>query len=89
MLHSLMQQKIVTYRRCTLDAIGQMLRTSRERAGLSQEAAADVAGLSRVVLNYYETGRRQIPLSAAANLARLYGTSLEALLRGCSEAAAG
>ena len=66
-----------------------MLRTSRERAGLSQEAAADVAGLSRVVLNYYETGRRQIPLSAAASLARLYGSSLEALLAGGERTAVG
>lgn len=59
-----------------------MLRTSRERAGLSQEAAAEAVGINRVLLNYYEAGRRQIPLNVAAALARLYGTSLESLLAG-------
>jgi DNA-binding XRE family transcriptional regulator len=59
-----------------------MLRTSRKRAGLSQEAAAEAAGISRVVLAYCETERRQVPLSTAAALVRLYGTSLEALLSG-------
>jgi transcriptional regulator with XRE-family HTH domain len=66
-----------------------MLRTSRARAGLSQEAAAEAAGLSRVVLAYYETGRRQVPLTAAATLARLYGTSLEGLLNHAQPATTG
>lgn len=59
-----------------------MLRTARERAGLSQEAAAEAVGINRVLLNYYETERRQVPLTVAAALARLYGTSLESLLAG-------
>ncbi|MDA8182880.1 MAG: XRE family transcriptional regulator [Actinomycetota bacterium] len=59
-----------------------MLRTARERAGLSQEAAAEAVGVNRVLLNYYETERRQVPLTVAAALARLYGTSLESLLAG-------
>jgi len=50
--------------------------------GLSQDAAADAVGVHRVLLAYYETGKRQVPLSAAAVLARLYGTSVEALLAG-------
>lgn len=57
-----------------------MLRTSRERANLSQASAAEAVGVNRVQLNYYESGRRQVPLSVAASLARLCGTSLEALL---------
>ena len=59
-----------------------MLRTARERAGLSQEAAAEAVGINRVLLSYYETERRQVPLTVAAALARLYGTSLESLLAG-------
>ena len=35
-----------------------------------------------MLLNYYETERRQVPLTVAAALARLYGTSLESLLAG-------
>ncbi len=81
--------RIVTLRRFALDSIGQMLRTGRERAGLSQEAAAEAVGINRVLLNYYEAGRRQVPLNVAAALARLYGTSLESLLVGDELAGAG
>ena len=59
-----------------------MLHSARERAGLSQEAAAHAVGVNRVLLNYYETERRQVPLTVAAALARLYGTSIESLLAG-------
>jgi Zn-dependent peptidase ImmA (M78 family)/DNA-binding XRE family transcriptional regulator len=65
-----------------LDSIGTLLRASRERVGLSQEEAAEAAGVNRVLLAYYETGRRQVPLTVGATLARLYGTSLEALVAG-------
>lgn len=63
-------------------AIGAALRGARERAGLSQEAVADALPVSRVVLSYYETDRRPVPLPTAAALARLYGTSLDRLLAG-------
>lgn len=59
---------------------GDALRSARERAGLSQEAAANALTISRVALSYYETGRRPVPLTTAAALARLYGTSLDRLL---------
>lgn len=59
-----------------------MLRSGRERIGLSQEAASEAVGVNRVVLNYWEAGRRPVPLNVAAALARLYGTSLEAVLAG-------
>lgn len=38
------------------------------------------------MLSYYESGRREPALSTAAALARLYGTSLEALLKGAEPA---
>lgn len=60
--------------------LAEALRSARERAGLSQEAAADALRINRVVLSYYETGRRSVPLPTAAALARLYGTSLDRLL---------
>lgn len=59
-----------------------MLQEARERAGLSQEAAAKAVGVNRVLLSYYEAGRRQVPLTVGAALARLYGTPLELLLAG-------
>lgn len=69
--------------------VGDALRSARERAGLSQEAAADALTISRVVLSYYETGRRPVPLTTAAALARLYGTSLDRLLAGAAAAHVG
>lgn len=62
--------------------LAEALRSARERAGLSQEGAADTLGINRVLLSYYETGRRTVPLRTAAALARLYGTSLDRLLTG-------
>lgn len=72
-----------------LDAVGGMLRAARERAGLSQEAAAEAVGINRVLLNYYESGRRQVPLNVGAALARLYGASLESLLAGSESVGSG
>jgi Zn-dependent peptidase ImmA (M78 family)/DNA-binding XRE family transcriptional regulator len=63
-----------------LERIGELLKTARERAGLSQEAASEAVNINRVALSYYESGRRQPPLGAAVALARLYGTSVEDLM---------
>jgi Zn-dependent peptidase ImmA (M78 family)/DNA-binding XRE family transcriptional regulator len=63
-----------------LSGIGDRLRRARERVGLSQEAAAQAVGLSRVVLTYYETGARQPSLTALTALARLYHVRLSYLL---------
>jgi Zn-dependent peptidase ImmA (M78 family)/transcriptional regulator with XRE-family HTH domain len=62
--------------------LAEALRRSREAAGLSQEAAAMALGINRVLLSYYETASRPVPLPTAAALARLYGTSLDGLLAG-------
>ncbi len=69
--------------------LAEALRRGRERAGLSQEAAAVAVGINRVLLSYYETGRRPVPLPTAAALARLYGTSLDGLLTDDDAVAAG
>jgi Zn-dependent peptidase ImmA (M78 family)/DNA-binding XRE family transcriptional regulator len=67
---------------------GRALAQARERAGLSQEAAAGAVGLNRVVLSYYETGRRQPPLGTVVALARLYGVSVSGLLGEAEEGVA-
>jgi len=66
----------------SMSELAEALRSARERIGLSQEGAADALGINRVLLSYYETGRRMVPLPTAATLARLYGTSLDRLLAG-------
>ncbi|HWP56928.1 MAG TPA: XRE family transcriptional regulator [Candidatus Acidoferrales bacterium] len=64
----------------TVNELGKALVRAREAAGLTQEAAADAVGLNRVVLSYYESGRRQPALGTLISLARLYGVSLAELL---------
>jgi Zn-dependent peptidase ImmA (M78 family)/transcriptional regulator with XRE-family HTH domain len=66
----------------SFERLGDVLRNTRERLGLSQQAAAEAAGLNRVVLNYYETGARQPSLSNLASLARSYGVPVADLLEG-------
>jgi Zn-dependent peptidase ImmA (M78 family)/transcriptional regulator with XRE-family HTH domain/predicted HTH domain antitoxin len=58
----------------------EALRRGRERTGLSQEAAAAAVGINRVLLSYYESGRRPAPLPTVVALARLYGTTIDRLL---------
>ena len=62
--------------------LGEALCRARKRAGLSQDGAAAALGINRVLLSYYETGHRTVPLPTAASLARLYGISLDRLLTG-------
>jgi Zn-dependent peptidase ImmA (M78 family)/transcriptional regulator with XRE-family HTH domain len=69
--------------------LSEALRAGRERAGLSQDAAAAAAGINRVLLSYYETGRRPVPLPTATMLARLYGTDLDHILIGDEEVESG
>lgn len=65
-----------------MEIVAEALREARERLGLSQEAAAEAVGINRVLLSYYETGRRQVPFTVLAALARLYGIPVTALLEG-------
>jgi Zn-dependent peptidase ImmA (M78 family)/transcriptional regulator with XRE-family HTH domain len=71
------------------DNLADALRRARERASLSQDAAAGALGINRALLSYYETGRRATPLPTAVALARLYGTTLDRLLAGDEVSAAG
>ena len=66
-----------------LDAIdlGARLRVARESAGLTQaDAAADI-GVARTTLVAIEKGQRRVQAGELQQLARLYGTSVNALLR--------
>lgn len=69
--------------------LGARLRELRERVGMSQLAAAEAVDINRVLLNYYEAGRREVPLTVAAALARLYGATLEELVGGARAPAVG
>lgn len=59
--------------------IGRVLGDSRERAGLTQRAAATKLGMSQSSLADIETGRRAVTIEEAYRLIELYGISLAAL----------
>ena len=61
--------------------VGARLRVARERAGLTQAAAAEAIGVARTTLVALEQGRRRPRISEIQQLARRYGTSANALLR--------
>jgi DNA-binding XRE family transcriptional regulator len=54
-------------------------RAARERAGLTQLELAGAAGLSRATVGAVETGRHVPSVHAALDLARVLGTTVEAL----------
>lgn len=60
---------------------GERLRIAREEANLTQAAVAQAAGLARTTLVAIEQGQRKIRIGELQALARLYGTSANALVR--------
>lgn len=62
------------------DGVGERLRQTREWAGLSQQEAADITGIARAVISYWENERRTPSLAQLARLADAYGTTSTALL---------
>src|SRR5690348_10196856 len=61
--------------------IGERLRTARDTAKLTQAAAATAAGMARTTLVAVEQGQRKLRMDELLRLARLYGTSVNALFR--------
>ncbi len=49
--------------------LGQQLRTLRHKAGRSQTDVSRGAGITQASLSNYETGKREVPLSTALNIA--------------------
>jgi Zn-dependent peptidase ImmA (M78 family)/DNA-binding XRE family transcriptional regulator len=61
--------------------VGERLRIAREAAGISQANAATAIEVARTTLIAIEQGQRRIRMGELQKLARLYGTSVNALLR--------
>ena len=62
-------------------AVGARLRSAREAAGLTQTDVAAGLRVARTTLVAMEQGRRRVRTDEIQRLARLYGTSVNALLR--------
>lgn len=61
--------------------IGRRLRLARENAGIRQDDAALVIGMSRPTLVSIEKGTRRVRIQELQSLAHHYGVSVNALLR--------
>lgn len=60
---------------------GERLRVAREGANVTQAAAATTIGVARTTIVAIEHGERRVRLDEVQKLAKLYGTSVNALLR--------
>src|SRR5258707_10752567 len=61
--------------------VGERLRIARETAKITQADAANAIGVARTTLVAVEQGQRRIRINELQQLARQYGTSVNALLR--------
>jgi Zn-dependent peptidase ImmA (M78 family) len=61
--------------------IGRRLRLARENAGIRQDQAAQLLGISRPTLVSIEKGMRRVRIHELQHLAHHYGISVNALLR--------
>ena len=61
--------------------IGERLRLARETAGITQADAATSINIARTTLLAIEKGQRRVRSDELQQLARLYHTSVNALLR--------
>ena len=63
------------------EVIGDRLRVARESAKITQAAAANALEVARTTVVAIEQGQRRVRLDELQQLARLYGTSVNALMR--------
>lgn len=63
-------------------AIGQRIRTEREKLGLSREEFAEMVGLSDYYIGQLERGERQMSLPVLVNVSKCLHVSLDYLVFG-------
>lgn len=62
------------------ETLSQRLFRLRNEKGLSQEAAAEAAGVSRVALTRYENGQRMPKMNIVDSFAKVYGVTVDYLM---------
>ena len=64
-----------------LTRLGNAIRSSRIAAGLSQDAAAKVAGISQSYLSFLESGKKEATTTVLVDLARAVGSEAHVWIR--------
>ncbi len=64
-----------------LQRVGEILRSHRTRCGLTQERAAELAGINVTYLSDVERGKRNVSLLNLARLAEAYNLQLGEVLQ--------
>ena len=67
---------------------GTVIRTHRERLGVSQEEFAGIAGVHRTYMSSIERGKVQVSIAIAQKLAEALGTPLSRIFRDVERKAA-
>lgn len=62
------------------ETLAERLFRLRNERGLTQEAAAEAAGVSRVALTRYENGQRMPKMNIVDSLAEVYGVTVDYLM---------
>ena len=65
--------------------IGEKLKLLREKLNFTQQSVADYLNIQRVMLSYFETGTREIPIETLEKLCLLYGIDLESIINDDSD----
>ncbi len=65
--------------------IGRNIKSYREKLQLNQDQVANWLGISREMVSYYESGKREIDLAKLESLAELFGIELINLIEEDSE----
>jgi len=66
--------------RTFFEQLGKTLAQARNTASLTQQQVADSLGIPQPQYASYEVGRRRVPVSLLPGLARLFSTSIDALI---------
>jgi len=65
-----------------IELIGRKLQEARKKSGLTQLQVAELVGINKVQLSYYETATREINLNILEKLANLYGFKIDYFISG-------
>lgn len=66
--------------RTFFEQLGKTLAQARNGAELTQQQVADALGIPQPQYASYEVGRRRVPVSLLSGLARLFSTSIDAMV---------